>query len=430
MTRPVFKWPDEAGEAVRAAKGRLEIAGPRLVKRSFEERLQAVARVVEAWAGADSPWRRELSKQLANATPLHHDTVDEGLESALRAWDHGRFIACARREIAEGAESGRRELAPYACTSVLAGGSIPMPTILSGLLPLVLGSPVLLRETSKDPVTGSLLVRSIADRDAELAECLQIVRFDVEDEAAMNEFLSAPCVVATGSDATISGVTRRLGAGQRFVGYGHRFSIAVVGPHIADSELGFEESVRGLALDVARWDQLGCLSPVVVFLVGVSATVRVRLASRIAKGLEELSTSMPRGGFPVETLALHASERAEARMRSAVEGAVEVHEGSDFTVVLEADARSRPAPLARFLRLSPVDSTRALERELAAFVPHLSSAAVGGFDAAESKRLRSALTQLGVSRICAPGRLQTPPIDWPHDGMPVFTPMARFIQCE
>jgi len=42
--------------------------------------------------------------------------------------------------------------------------------------------------------------------------------------------------------------------------------------------------------------------------------------------------------------------------------------------------------------------------------------------------LRASLTGLGVSRITKPGQLQTPPIDWPHDGMPLLTPIARFIQ--
>jgi len=39
----------------------------------------------------------------------------------------------------------------------------------------------------------------------------------------------------------------------------------------------------------------------------------------------------------------------------------------------------------------------------------------------------AALTHLGVSRLTFPGRLQTPPVDWPHDGLPLFGPLARFV---
>ena len=121
-------------------------------------------------------------------------------------------------------------------------------------------------------------------------------------------------------------------------------------------------------------------------------------------------------------------------------------EGSNHTLVLEADAQPRPAPLQRFLRLMPVDSRDDLVRTLAPFAGHLSNVAIAGLlseelpeacsgapSEAEHRRaddlmLLEALSRLGVSRVTRPGRMQTPPIDWPHDGMPLFTPMARFTQ--
>jgi hypothetical protein len=428
MTRLVFNWPDEAGEAVRASHGRLMVAGARLVQRTFEERLRAVARIVEAWTVPDSPWRRELSERLASESVFHRSTIEEGLDSALRAWDTQQFMDCARREVAAGSASGRLELAPYACTSVLAGGSIPMPTLVSGLLPLVLGSPVLLRETSKDALTGGILARSISEHDGELGECLEVVRFAVEDDTAMDIFLDSPCVVATGSDETISSIRNRLASNRRFVAYGHRFSIAVLGPGTTQSEGLLEQTTKGLALDIARWDQLGCLSPVDLYLVGLSPTASKRVAERIAMALEELSTTMPRGEHSAEILAAHSVERTEARMRAAVAKDGAYFDGKDFAVALESDARARPAPLVRFTHLLPVASMADLERALAPFSSHLSSAALAGFDEPDSERIGSQLKRLGVSRICAPGRLQTPPIDWPHDGMPVFSPMARFVR--
>lgn len=428
MTRLVFNWPDEAGESVRAARGRLEAAGERLAGWPFEERLRRVAEIVEAWSVPDSPWRRELAERFASTSAFHRSTIDEGLESALRAWDPKRFMDCARREIGDGTGFARVELVPYSCTSVLTGGSIPMPTLLSGILPLVLGSPVLLRETSKDGVTGELLARSIAHSDRELGECLEVVRFAVEDDAAMDIFLDSPCVVATGSDETISSIRRRLTSNQRFVAYGHRFSIAVLGPQTTQSESLLERTTKGLALDVARWDQLGCLSLVDVYLVGLSPTASKRIAEGIAQALEGLSISAPRGEHPAQTLAAHSVERSEARMRAAVEKDAAYFDGGDFAVALESDARARPAPLMRFLHLLPTASASALERALAPFSSYLSSAALAGFDEPDSEIIGSQLKRLGVSRICVPGDLQTPPIDWPHDGMPVFVPMARFVQ--
>lgn len=430
MSGPVFNWPDEAGESVVAARGRLLVAGERLAARSFEERLEAAARVVDAWSAADSPWRRTLCDSLSARSGFHPNTLAEGLDSALRAWSSDAFKLCARREILEMMRAGARELAPFACTSVLAGGSIPMPTLLSGILPLVLGSPVLLRETSKDSISAGLLARSIAEIDSNLGDCIEVVRFPVEDEAAMAAFLEAPCVVATGSDATLSSISNRLTPDQRFVAYGHRFSIAVLGPQSARADSDLEGLADGLALDVARWDQSGCLSPVVLYLVGVSTANARRLAERISISLEGRSTSMPRGEVSAESLAAHSIERSEARMRAAVRSGAHFFEGEDFAVSLEAENRPRPAPLSRFLHILPVDSLAMLERVLRPFSAHLSTAAIAGFDGPEVTLVTGTMARLGVSRVCAPGRLQTPPIDWPHDGRPLFIPMARFFQGE
>ena len=118
--------------------------------------------------------------------------------------------------------------------------------------------------------------------------------------------------------------------------------------------------------------------------------------------------------------------------------------GASWGVVLEADPTPRPAPLGRFLRLHPVDSDTALARALRPFHGHLSNAAVAGFVAEDPEpdadrqtstsiseaTIRRRLVDAGLSRITRPGRLQTPPVDWPRDGFPLFTPLARFVRSD
>jgi len=91
----------------------------------------------------------------------------------------------------------------------------------------------------------------------------------------------------------------------------------------------------------------------------------------------------------------------------------------------------------------PVHSPDALLAALAPFSGHLSNIAMAGFPRGISANtpadsthtistdslftmLLAKLSRLGVSRFTRPGHMQTPPVDWPHDGMPVFTPLARF----
>lgn len=445
MSRLEIQWPDEAAERVRAARGRLERAGEALRARSLSNRLAAVARIVEDWTRADSPWRRELVESFAATSFFDRATVAEGLESALRAWDPARFVAAAERELAAAlpASDGARPaqaLAPFGWTAVLAGGTIPMPTLLTSLLPLVLGSPVLLRETTKDPVTGRLLARSLAARDEGLARAFAPVEFPSDDEPALRELLEAPCLVATGSDETMRSIATRLRVDQRFVAYGHRVSIAIIGPHAAMAAMAAmapnatnatnaaeaQEAVAAdLALDVARWDQTGCLSPIAVLLVGFEPEEQRAFASGLARALDALATRLPRGELPVAARALFAAERAEARMRAA-SGRAALFEGRDSVVVLESDAQARPAPLHRFLRVLPLETLDALPGTLARLGAPLSNVAVAGFSPEQRRALVAELASHGASRITEPGRLQTPPIDWPRDGWPLFLPLARF----
>ncbi len=446
MTRLEIDWPDEGAERVRAAEGRLRVAGEHLARRRFDERLDAVARVLDDWTRPDSPWRRELAAALAETTPFAAATIVEGLDGALRAWRPADFVACAEREIGGARLGGRRALVPFEWTTVIAGGALPMPTLLSALLPLVVGSPVLLRETKKDPVTARLLARSLAERDEGLAAAFEPLAFPADDAMAQGAALAAPCVVATGADETLASISRRLRPSQRFVGYGHRFSIGVLGPALREAE--FAPVASGIALDVARWDQSGCLSPVVVYLVGWDDDETARFAESVHEALEHVSRTLPRGDLEIERSVAIAQERSEARMRASA-GSGMLFEGSQHTVVLEPDARPRPAPLGRFLRLMPVASENALVRALEPFSGHLSNVCVAGFgevredgpdddpetDSPSVERsavipIPSAWSRMGVSRIASPGRLQTPPVDWPHDGLPLFLPLARFASAD
>lgn len=428
MTKLEMVWPDQGEERIRSARGRLLVAGDALRQRDLQDRIKRISQILGQWTQPDSPWRRELFNSFLGASGLSAETLREGLESALRAWEPAAFEACAQREIVALIRTGGLQLAPFRCMSVLAGGALPMPTISSILFPLALGSPVLLRETSADSVTGALVARSIAELDEEMAKALEIVRFPAEDDAALGAFLDSDCVVATGSDETMASFRARLRPDQRFVAYGHRFSIALFGPRLMDSSEAAEEALRGLALDITRWDQRGCLSPVVLYLVGLPLDQRIDIAQRLSGHLAEVSTDAPLGEVSTPERASLSTELAEAKMRAAVSESVHVFESPGAVVALEETAAPRPAPLCRFLRVLPVADLTELGGALRPFERHLSNAAVAGFSDREQSVLGDTLSASGISRITHPGRLQTPPIDWPHDGQPALLPLARFVQ--
>lgn len=389
------------GADVRTALAGVRAAARRLRERDPDEILEAVGDVLETWRDPASAARQRLARELPTATGFSRPVVEHGLALALEPWTREALRDLRDREA--GAEA-----VGFGTTAVLLAGAIPMPTLLALLGPLLLRSGVVARPASRDPLTVRVAAESVRARDRELWDALALVDFGHHDHEALAAFLSADCVVATGSDATVAAV-----AGQTrgtLVSRGHRLSLAVIGE---DADL--EAASNALAVDVALWDQLGCLSPIAAYVVGEPAATR-RTAKALADALERTEEALPRGVVPTEAAAQISHERAEAELRGAAGGAVSLHTGDTWTVVAEADARPRPAPLHRFVRVHPVPDVGTLADALAPYSAHLAAIGCAG---------ATLPSPYGASRICPLGQMQAPPLSWQQDGIGILKPLVQ-----
>ena len=421
--------PDE----IRTELDGLRAAGETLRRRPAAEVQGLLEQVLDGWSDRDSGWRQQLEASLPTATGFSPEVVAEGLERGLAHWDGAALRALVARELGDVGVldgSSARLAAGFDVTALLLAGSIPMPSLLALIAPLVLRSPVLAKTASRDAVTAPLVVASLAEIDAELGACAAAFGFAGDDDDAVDALLEADCVVAMGGDATIANVARRIAPATRLVAYGHRLSVAAVGGEATRGE-SLKRAADALATDVALWDQLGCLSPVAVYAVGEDPDAADRVAAALAQALASAELRWPRGRVDAEVAAGIVLERDAAELRGAADGRVAVHasDGTAWTVVRERDATPRDAPLHRFVRVHPVADEAALLRALLPFRRHLAAVAIAGFGTA-SDALALALAQRGASRICAPGTLQAPPLDWRHEGRGVLTPLARFADRE
>ena len=415
-------------ESVSAQLASLTREGSALRERPLAEILVSLEAVLEGWRDPASRWRRELESRLAAATGFAPETLRQGLELGLEGWSGPALRAVVEAElgsIEKDHEARDGSIRGYASTAVILAGSIPMPSLLALLSPLLLRSPVLAKPASRDPVTAALVARSVAEVDPQLGTCLQVTAFPGHDPACTRALLQAECVVAMGSDATLSEIAAALPAGRKLVAHGHRASIAVLGEEATRGH-ALEEFASALALDAALWDQLGCLSPIAVYVVGGGHEASERTASALARALEYGETRWPAGGVVAAAAAERAHEIEVARMRAAAGARVSLHEGADgrWAVVCEEDAQLRAAPLHRFLRVHPVEDLTALESAVEPLARHLAGVAQAGFGNA-STAAEKLFARLGASHICAPGRLQAPPLGWHRDGQPVLLPLAR-----
>ncbi|MBW2398939.1 MAG: hypothetical protein JRG80_06660, partial [Deltaproteobacteria bacterium] len=194
-----------------------------------------------------------------------------------------------------------------------------------------------------------------------LGRCIACVEFPSHASDCVDALLTADCVVAYGSDETMAAIRSRIPPSRRLVEYGHRLSVAVIDPtQLSDAELG--DAAGRLALDIAVWDQLGCLSPIAAFVIDPDGNAVTRFAERIAEPLADLAVRLPRGRTDPAASALASHERAEAEMRAAAGAQVVVYTGQagGWSVIAESDATARPAPLHRFIRIQPVLNRDAL----------------------------------------------------------------------
>jgi hypothetical protein len=302
-----------------------------------------------------------------------------------------------------------------------------MPALLSVIAPLALRSPALVKTAARDPITAPLVARSIAAVDPQLARCVEVVSFPGADSACMEAFLGADCVLATGSDATIAAVAARIGPGQTLVRHGHRLSIALLGPDACDGA-ALDEAARGIALDVALWDQQGCLSPVAIYALGAERVPDALLAA-LAGAFAEAASRWPRGRALPDATARLGVERDTAELRAAAGADVRVAAGQGFVLVAEPDIAFRGSPLQRFVRVHPAPSRERLLEAMAKLGPHLAAVGVAGLGP-RSGPLERELAELGATRICPLGSLQAPPLDWCHDQLGVLLPLVRLADIE
>ena len=422
----------ESAQAVTTRMAQLRRSGAALRTKPASENLETLCRVLDAWCAPASSYQKRLVADLRDTANFSEEVIRAGLSRGLSDWNGEALRAVVNNELGEIDrldETGTGQISGFELTTTILAGAIPMPTLLSMLLPLVLRSPVLVKTGQRDRKTAQHVLASIEDFDSDLAACISVVDFPRDETDATQALLRAPCIVAMGSDSTIKELSSHVEAWQRWVPYGHRLSLAVLGPDIQNTTK-YKQTSKKLAQDVALWDQSGCLSPAAVFVLGNTAEA-AKIAESLAGALQDLASEWPRGAVDTQTAAAIHHEREEARLRSAAGQAVRVFASDDtgWTVVSEADSQWRATPLHRFVRVYPVADLEALSAALRPLSNHLSSVALQGFSEQRDVVTRKIL-ELGASRVCMPGALQTPPLGWHHDGRPLLLPLARLHEDE
>ena len=218
------------------------------------------------------------------------------------------------------------------------------------------------------------------------AEGLPLAR---SDERSAIE--GADLVVAMGQDATMDALRTTLPPSTRFLGFGHRFSVAWVRS---------EDGLAAVARDAALHDGFGCMSPVGVF----TSVARSRALAVLGKAMARAEAQWPRGPLAAADAAALRAERATAKVVG------KVVEGPGWAVHALPLERFRPVARPRVLSLHEVPDAATWKAALGPWLHQLSTVGTDDPDSiAEFSRTRGPRMP--------PGEMQRPPLLRLHDGV-------------
>jgi len=416
-----------------------------LAGRSTHSLIGLLTDVAKRWLEPADPFRRLALEQGSAATGFSQPTLAGGLDAFFKQLTPEAFEALLEQDLGHvrrldqmtsttfEEKSSRAALATAPELLVhIAAGNLPNPTLLSLVMGLLARSAQFVKCASGTALLPRLFAHSLYEADPKLGACLEIAEWrggNAPLEQAL--FDEADCVTATGSDEALADIQKRLPTKTRFVGYGHRVSFAYVASEALS--VHYERKVVAqAAADVVAWNQLGCLSPHVIYVQEGGSLGPEQFAEVLARELERREELEPRGELPVQLSATIASRRSIYEVRAAHSPDTRhwCSQGSTaWTVVYEADPRFQLSCLNRFIYVKSVkDLTQALQSADSV----RGKVSTVGLAAPEHRRLELAteLARWGASRVCPLGQMQNPPLAWRHDGRPALGDLVRWTDWE
>jgi len=390
--------------------------------------------VVGAWRRRDFAPRREMIAAIGAAWGYSEPLLDSSTDALLAPFtDDSMRAFAANFAVNQGEQKQHGEL-----IGMVMPGNLPGAGLHEVILGLLSGKGLILKTSAAEPFFFAAFEQTIRQFDETLGNRMAVFNWD-RDSEDMTAALRASCdwLVAFGDDETMQHFEAEAGRNnsgreqtrQFRAGFGRRFSGAYVGKDGAaeDDARGWRAVIDAFALDISLFEQAGCLSPHHIFVeerkqtVGSSDRKRsvgkaYNFAASLASALERIRVNLtPPSRIGLETAAALRRVRESARWRAIGGESVAIWEGErlGWTVIYDEDAIFTPSPGYRTVTVSSVRDADDMARCLAEVNGRLEAFALAG---SNQNDVRRCLTERGASYLCAPGKMQSPPLTWRHGG--------------
>jgi hypothetical protein len=418
-------------------------------KRSLEDVVRTASRAACRLASQSDPIGEEAATLLAEELGWANATAAETLAAMAESWTESAVWRVIREELPDpgvldafrpaGPEpSGeasasredpsagllrfrrRRAAGPPLLLCVLAG-NVPGVSVTAALRGLIVRSGVLCKTPQAEPGLLPLFGRALFEADPLLGSNLAATWWPADMLSAVWRpwVKRTGKVVVYGGTEAVQAVRGQVPAEADVVAYGPKLGVGVV---LSDA-VEDDTAAAGLAHDVCAYDQQGCVSPRMAYVVGDVHGFADRLAQALEAEIERLDRPAP---LPEEAVEIRML-RAEAEWGS--EGWVLGSEGDlAWTILIEKAPGLRSEGLPRVVRLYPLDRIESLTPVLTPLEGRIQSVGYAGRDGLDS--LADQAAELGISRVAPLGRVAWPPADWRHDGRHQLLPLLSWTDWE
>ncbi len=361
---------------------------------------EVLAIAFEQWRAHGDRDRRDGIAKIAAAAGWSTQLLHESLDALLEPFSRTALAAFAAGVFPRARVGG-----------FIMPANVPGAGMHELVAAMISGAAAIVKTSGREPVFFNAFAGTLREIDPALGCLLEVLSFGRERED-LTRLMSEQCdfIVALGEDKSLA----RLGGPARVFGFGSRTSGAVIslaGP------ANFPKLAYATARDVSLFEQQGCLSPQHIFIEVADVSQARDFAKALTEALGLLATTLPPARLSFDTAAAIRRVRERARWRGIGGQAVEIFEGAEmaWTVVFDPTARFTVSPGYRTVTVSSIHDCNDLASRLAPVAGRLEAFALA-VPPQSRARFLDVLAGAGVTYVCDPGQMQSPPLNWPHGG--------------
>lgn len=408
-------------------------AQEKLAERSILKIVDWIDLAAQRWLNPQDPLRIEAESLLPRLNGASKEMVQFSLDDLFKDLTRPVLIQLLEEELGDPGlldhfrpklkGSGfTRAFGPRLISHVLPG-NVAGTSVMSLVCGLLAKSSNLARVSMEEFLLPVLFARSLSEIDPGLSRALAVMAWEHHavdlTEAA---FRKADLVIVYGSDEAIEKIREKIPATTRAIYHGHKLSLGVVSKEAIHPSLAEQA-----AIDIALYDQRGCLSPHVYYVEEGGAASPLEFAQWLAQALYVVSYQLPKG----------ATSPGEAAQIQQLRGALPLKggkvfpspKGLDWTVLYDPDPSFLVSPLARTIWVKPVETLGRIPAYLEPVRPFLQAVGIA-VPTERQPEIVPFLARMGVTRICPIGKMQKPPMTWHHDGRFRLLNLLRFVDWE